>query len=153
MQNQDPWIVLTILRSYFSSFSSNHPILPILSSPCGNDSCPKIIGDIEFASRTDDRRKYSKNHQICGQCGHGGVPAVVGLPNYFYTRLIGSERTGAFDLINIPRFDGYRATSYIQHNLKKKHFRTINTSSSGITVLDGNEEVKRKHEDLNDLLY
>jgi hypothetical protein len=73
---EDPWVVLMALRIYFTGFSQDHAILPTQSSPCGNDDCPKLIGDMEYARRPNERRKYSPKPYICARCGHGGVPRV-----------------------------------------------------------------------------
>jgi hypothetical protein len=149
---EDPWIVLMALRMYLTGFSQDHAILPVQSSPCGNNDCQKLIGDMEYARRSNDRRKYSPKPYICARCGHGGVPVVESLPYEFYIRLTGEERRGTFDIVNLPRIDGYRINTYIQYNGRTKHFRSIKTSPTGITVMDGTNMVNLKHEDLYDTL-
>jgi hypothetical protein len=151
-QIEDPWIVLMAIRIYLTRFSQDHAILPIQSSPCENNDCPKLIGDMEYARRPNDRRKYSPKPYICARCGHGGVPRVESLPNEFYIRLTGDERRGTFDTVELPRIDGYRINTYIQYNGRNMHFRTIKTSPIGITVMDGTNTIHSKHEDLHDFL-
>jgi hypothetical protein len=74
---------------------------------------------------------------------------VESLSGNFYIRLIGEPVGGTFDEVQIPRFDGYRCSSYIQYNEQRKHFRHIKVSKDKIDILDGATITSISAEDIN----
>jgi hypothetical protein len=74
---------------------------------------------------------------------------VEGLSGNFYIRLIGESVRGTFDEVQIPRFDGYRCSSYIQYNEQRKHFRYIKVFKDKVDILDGTSITSIVGEDIN----
>jgi hypothetical protein len=59
------------------------------------------------------------------------------LPEEFFVRVRGSLKAGYFDDTILPYFNDYRASSYIQYDDTKKHFRTIKKIGNRLVLLDG----------------
>jgi hypothetical protein len=54
-------------------------------------------------------------------------------------RLLGPLRRGVFDPIEYPRFDGYRASVFLQYHPMLNHFRTVKKYKGFVEVNDGGE--------------
>ncbi len=58
------------------------------------------------------------------------------LPEEFFVR-VRSSRAGYFDTVELPYFDGYKQTCYIQFNSETNHFRTVKKIGKKLLILDG----------------
>lgn len=136
-KQEDPWLVLAILRNFLNNFSSNIPTTPVVELKCSCGS-KLLSGDFDYRREPLSQKVRLKNF-LCALCGQDMVPSPCFLPEQFFIRIGGKLRAGYFDEISPPSFPSHKINSWIQYNHRKKHFRCIKAIGRRFLVLDGYE--------------
>jgi hypothetical protein len=102
-----------------------------------------VEGSMEY--KQNNNNEYCQLRKLaCAGCGGTKATTYDFLPNDFFVRILGKERT-TFCQTRLPGFKNTVIGSLIQYNANTKHFRCIKMSGKQFTlILDGNQLTRFK---------